>query len=212
MFRGAYIDVATRPPPVYAGRHMQPLPHVPCAHCLPPSLVSACARPMRYIKLPKDMMDIARHIVEQKSGHFRPDKFEDHYETALRELLRKKEAGEKIVPAQAPATSQGRQPHGRARRSLDVERKGPQNSHPPLGGEPASSAKKPRGRASHNRRKWLIPLPQVRLYVVAGALARIVSFDDVPIACRLVTSGEPKQSFKRNMPVETGDCSETQIH
>ena len=54
------------------------------------------------LKLPKHMMDIARHIVEQKSGHFRPDKFEDHYETALTELLRRKQAGETIVPAEAP--------------------------------------------------------------------------------------------------------------
>jgi len=26
------------------------------------------------------MLDLAKHIVEQKSGHFEPEKFEDHYE------------------------------------------------------------------------------------------------------------------------------------
>jgi DNA end-binding protein Ku len=47
-------------------------------------------------KIPKDMMELASHIVETKSGHFKPEKFEDHYENALKELLRKKQAGEKI--------------------------------------------------------------------------------------------------------------------
>jgi DNA end-binding protein Ku len=35
------------------------------------------------VKITKDMLDLARHIVEQKSGHFEPGKFEDHYEAAL---------------------------------------------------------------------------------------------------------------------------------
>jgi DNA end-binding protein Ku len=47
-------------------------------------------------KIPKDMMDLASHIVETKSGHFKPEEFEDHYEDALKELLKKKQAGEKI--------------------------------------------------------------------------------------------------------------------
>ena len=28
----------------------------------------------------KDMLDLAKHIVQTKSGHFKPEKFEDHYE------------------------------------------------------------------------------------------------------------------------------------
>jgi DNA end-binding protein Ku len=52
-------------------------------------------------KIPKDMADLAAHIVETKAGHFKPQKFEDHYEEALKELLKKKQAGEKIeVPKQ----------------------------------------------------------------------------------------------------------------
>src|SRR6476620_11052976 len=47
-------------------------------------------------KIPKDMMELASHIVETKAGHFNPQKFEDHYEEALKELLKKKQAGEKI--------------------------------------------------------------------------------------------------------------------
>jgi DNA end-binding protein Ku len=42
------------------------------------------------------MLELARHIVEQKSGHFDPSKFEDHYETALQDLLQKKQTGQPI--------------------------------------------------------------------------------------------------------------------
>ena len=47
----------------------------------------------------KEMLDIAKHIVQTKSGHFKPEEFEDHYEEALKDLLRKKQAGQKITPA-----------------------------------------------------------------------------------------------------------------
>src|SRR3954470_6133244 len=47
-------------------------------------------------KIPKDMLELASHIVESKAGHFEPQKFEDQYEDALKELLKKKQAGEKI--------------------------------------------------------------------------------------------------------------------
>ncbi|MGA7530260.1 MAG: Ku protein, partial [Pseudolabrys sp.] len=56
-------------------------------------------------KISKDMMDLAKHIVETKSGHFEPDKFEDHYEAALKALVEKKSKGLKIEAPkeQAPA-------------------------------------------------------------------------------------------------------------
>jgi DNA end-binding protein Ku len=47
-------------------------------------------------RVTKDMLDLAGHIIKTKSGHFNPEKFEDHYERALKELLRKKDRGEKI--------------------------------------------------------------------------------------------------------------------
>lgn len=48
------------------------------------------------LKVGKDMMDLARHIVETKSGHFDPETFEDHYEAALNDLIEKKSRGIKI--------------------------------------------------------------------------------------------------------------------
>jgi DNA end-binding protein Ku len=49
------------------------------------------------VTITKDMLDLAKHIVEQKSGHFDPDKFEDHYEAALSDLLQKKQSGQPIA-------------------------------------------------------------------------------------------------------------------
>jgi DNA end-binding protein Ku len=46
------------------------------------------------------MVDIARKIIEQQEGDFEPAKFEDRYETALRDLIRRKEKGEKLVTAE----------------------------------------------------------------------------------------------------------------
>lgn len=48
-------------------------------------------------KVPKDMLDLATHIVETKAAHFDPAKFEDHYENALMELLKKKQSGQKVA-------------------------------------------------------------------------------------------------------------------
>ena len=48
----------------------------------------------------KQMIEIARKIIEQQEGAFEPDKFEDHYENALRELIRRKEKGEKLITAE----------------------------------------------------------------------------------------------------------------
>jgi DNA end-binding protein Ku len=47
-------------------------------------------------RVPKDMLDLAIGIIESKAGHFKPEKFEDHYDNALRELIKKKERGERI--------------------------------------------------------------------------------------------------------------------
>ena len=48
------------------------------------------------------MLDLAKHIVETKSGDFEPEKFEDRYENALVELLNQKRKGEPIRTAVKP--------------------------------------------------------------------------------------------------------------
>jgi DNA end-binding protein Ku len=73
-------------------------------------------------KITKDMLDLAKHIVETKSGHFDPEKFEDQYENALKELLRKKQAGEKIAPAAQPQPAKVINLMDALRKSLETER------------------------------------------------------------------------------------------
>ena len=54
------------------------------------------------VKVTKDMLDLAKHIVNQKTGRFEPDKFEDQYETALVDLINQKRAGKPITPKERP--------------------------------------------------------------------------------------------------------------
>jgi DNA end-binding protein Ku len=51
------------------------------------------------VKVTKEMLDLARHVVETKSADFEPDKFEDRYENALVELLNQKRKGEPVRTA-----------------------------------------------------------------------------------------------------------------
>ena len=46
-------------------------------------------------KLPKDMLDLAKHIVDSKKAEWKPERFEDQYEDALKELLKKKQSGQR---------------------------------------------------------------------------------------------------------------------
>jgi len=48
----------------------------------------------------KEMIEIARKIISQREGAFEPSKFEDRYENALRDLIRRKQKGEKLVTAE----------------------------------------------------------------------------------------------------------------
>src|ERR1700726_1642214 len=57
------------------------------------------------VKLTKDMLDLAKHIVEQKSGSFEPEAFEDHYESALVDLINQKRNG--LPTAKAAPKSSG---------------------------------------------------------------------------------------------------------
>jgi DNA end-binding protein Ku len=56
------------------------------------------------VKVTKDMLDLARHIVEKKSGSFEPERFEDHYESALTELIDRKRSGIRTTAKAAPKT------------------------------------------------------------------------------------------------------------
>jgi DNA end-binding protein Ku len=54
------------------------------------------------VKVTKDMLDLAKHIVTQKTAEFEPEKFEDHYEEALTELINAKRNGKTIAAKPRP--------------------------------------------------------------------------------------------------------------
>src|SRR5713226_2309863 len=57
------------------------------------------------VKVTKDMLDLAKHIVEKKSGSFEPDRFEDRYESALIDLINQKRNGVRTTAKTAPKSS-----------------------------------------------------------------------------------------------------------
>ncbi len=67
------------------------------------------------VKISGEMLKLAQHIMEGKSGEFDPSAFEDHYETALVEMLKQKQAGFKPPKGkEKPRGAERGQPDGRA--------------------------------------------------------------------------------------------------
>lgn len=59
------------------------------------------------LNLPTEMRELAVHILDKKTGHFDPSKFEDRYENALVEMLQQKQAGAPTKAAK-PVAEPGR--------------------------------------------------------------------------------------------------------
>jgi DNA end-binding protein Ku len=120
-------------------------------------------------KVPKDMLDLATHIVETKRGKFQPDKFEDEYEDALKELLRKKQKGEKIEQPKEHTPSNvinlmdalrnslktegGRRPSARPARKGRKKIEGQREMLLPIAGKKAKEVAVKRATRPHARRK-----------------------------------------------------------
>jgi Ku protein len=51
-------------------------------------------------KISKDMIELARHILDSKAAHFDPSKFKDEYENALKTLVKRKAAGKPVKAAE----------------------------------------------------------------------------------------------------------------
>jgi DNA end-binding protein Ku len=57
------------------------------------------------IELQNDMLDLAAHIIEQKSGPFDVSRYEDRYENALVDLVKAKQGGREVRPVETPQPS-----------------------------------------------------------------------------------------------------------
>ena len=106
------------------------------------------------VKITKDMLDLARHIVEKKSAAFKPENFEDHYEAALIDLINKKRSGVKIAAKATPKSS------GNVISLMDALKRSLSNEgQPPAASAPDSKsrAKKPKKRME-GQREMLLPI------------------------------------------------------
>jgi DNA end-binding protein Ku len=101
------------------------------------------------VKVTKDMLDLAKHIVNQKTGHFEPEKFEDQYEAALIELINQKRAGKPITPKDRPRGENVVDLMEALKRSVGGAASAPKVSSKPT--------KKPR-KAAHGQKEMLMPI------------------------------------------------------
>jgi DNA end-binding protein Ku len=95
------------------------------------------------VKVTKDMLDLAKHIVNQKAATFEPGKFEDHYESALTELINAKRNGKTI----------GAKPRPRGENVVDLM----DALKKSLASEAPAKGKKAR-KASANQKEMLLPI------------------------------------------------------
>ena len=101
------------------------------------------------VKITKDMLELAKHIVEQKSGDFEPEDFEDHYEAALIDLINKKRSGVRL-PAKAAPKASGNVINlmDELKKSLASEKQAP----------PTANAKGKRSKRVEGQREMLLPI------------------------------------------------------
>ena len=77
------------------------------------------------VKYPKEMRDLAVHIIEGKAAHFDTKMFEDRYENALIELVRSKQEGHGVKTVSAPKPSNVVSLMDALRKSIEAEKATP---------------------------------------------------------------------------------------
>jgi DNA end-binding protein Ku len=103
------------------------------------------------MKIAKDMLALAEHILETKAGEFDPENFHDRYEDAVVEMLRRKQAGmpaltEKVTPAPTNVVS-----------LMDALKKSLAAEGTKAPAAASGKAKKPRKKAE-GQREMLLPI------------------------------------------------------
>jgi DNA end-binding protein Ku len=104
------------------------------------------------MKIAKDMLALAEHILETKAGEFDPENFHDRYEDAVVEMLRAKQAGAPVQTEKAaPAPTNVVSLMDALKKSLAVE-----DAKSP-GSAASGKAKKPRKKVE-GQREMLLPI------------------------------------------------------
>ena len=110
------------------------------------------------VKITKDMLDLAKHIVEQKSGSFEPEQFEDRYEQALIDLINQKRNGVSSTAKAAPkSTGNVINLMDALKRSLASEKQPAPAAKGQEKAQEKSKGKKPR-KAAAGQREMLLPI------------------------------------------------------
>ncbi|MFY9641901.1 MAG: Ku protein [Rhodomicrobium sp.] len=89
------------------------------------------------IKIPAEMLDLAKHIIRTKLGHFDISKFEDRYENALIEMIRAKQAGRPVEVTRPTQPTNVINLMDALRRSIAAEKGGLREQAPQEAEEPA---------------------------------------------------------------------------
>jgi len=107
------------------------------------------------VKITKDMLELARHIVEQKSATFDPEKFEDRYEEALVDLIDRKRNGKLTGAKPAPKSS------GNVINLMDALKRslaGSGERKAPAAKTPAAAKAKGKKKGAEGQREMLLPI------------------------------------------------------
>jgi DNA end-binding protein Ku len=97
------------------------------------------------VDLPKEMIDLASHIIDMKKGHFDPARFEDRYQDALVELIKAKQAGR---PAPAPVE----QPRSNVVNLMEALRRSVEATKPQAHEAPKSERRPRKAKSSATRK------------------------------------------------------------
>jgi DNA end-binding protein Ku len=103
------------------------------------------------VKVTKDMLDLAKHIVEKKSASFEPEQFEDRYESALIDLINQKRSGMPTTAKAAPKSG------GNVINLMDALKRSLANEKQSATPAAPAKGKKPRKRVD-GQREMLLPI------------------------------------------------------
>jgi DNA end-binding protein Ku len=100
------------------------------------------------VELQKDMLDLAAHIIAQKTGAFDLSHYEDRYENALADLIRAKQSGREVRPVEPPQPSNVINLMDALRRSVASEKAGVAKPKTPDAPRPGVAETPPKRRAA----------------------------------------------------------------
>jgi DNA end-binding protein Ku len=93
------------------------------------------------VKYPKEMKDLAAHIIESKAAHFDPKQFDDRYEEAVTELLKSKQAGKPMKEEPSTQASNVVNLMDALKRSVSAEKASTANKKATPAKRPATKSK-----------------------------------------------------------------------